>query len=176
MTPLTRPARRRLTPGAVVAATALVLGAGGVASAAIPAADGTITAHYLKSGGTLRVIDAEAGQTCKSNETQLDSRARRPAGRHRPGWPGRATWSSRPGGCRRAERRTWCLGGHEVIDGPESVLDPGQLLLAFASCPESKVVTGGGPSVATGWQQATTVESSRAAALASGWPQYATPG
>lgn len=44
MTPLARPARRRLTPGAVVAATALVLGAGGVASAAIPAADGTITA------------------------------------------------------------------------------------------------------------------------------------
>ena len=37
----------------------------------IPSADGTITACRHNQSGALRIIDAEAGQTCKASETQL---------------------------------------------------------------------------------------------------------
>lgn len=55
---------------AAVALTAVVTG--GVAYAAIPDAGGTIHSCYTKSSGAWRVIDSEAGQTCKSNEAALD--------------------------------------------------------------------------------------------------------
>jgi hypothetical protein len=53
----------------VPAVLALVL-ASGIAYAAIPAANGTITGCY-KANGSLRVVDAEAMQTCTSTEQQL---------------------------------------------------------------------------------------------------------
>jgi hypothetical protein len=37
----------------------------------IPSSDGTITACRNNQSGALRIIDAEAGQTCKASETQL---------------------------------------------------------------------------------------------------------
>ena len=37
----------------------------------IPSSDGTITACRHNQSGALRIIDAEAGQTCKASETQL---------------------------------------------------------------------------------------------------------
>jgi hypothetical protein len=62
-----RPFNRAGLVGATV--LALVL-AGGIAYAAIPAANGTITACY-KANGSLRLIDAEAGQACSSTEQAL---------------------------------------------------------------------------------------------------------
>jgi hypothetical protein len=57
---------------AVVAlSTFAVLGVGSVAVAAVPAADGVITGCRSLIGGALRVIDAEAGATCKSTEQKL---------------------------------------------------------------------------------------------------------
>lgn len=56
-----------------VATVAALVGAaltGGVALATIPAGDGVIAA-CLGTGGSLRVIDAEAGETCRRNETLL---------------------------------------------------------------------------------------------------------
>lgn len=44
---------------------------GGVAYAAIPDAGGVIHSCYTKSSGAWRVIDNEAGQTCKGNEAPL---------------------------------------------------------------------------------------------------------
>lgn len=70
MSPLSMSKNKRLTVAVVSAASALVV-AGGIAYAGIPSADGTITACFTKSGGALRVIDAEAGQTCAKNEIQL---------------------------------------------------------------------------------------------------------
>lgn len=52
-------------------ATALVL-TGGLAYAAIPDAGGVIHSCYTKSSGAWRVIDTDAGQSCKSNESPLD--------------------------------------------------------------------------------------------------------
>ena len=44
---------------------------GVVSGAMIPSSDGTITACRNNQSGALRIIDAEAGQTCKASETQL---------------------------------------------------------------------------------------------------------
>jgi hypothetical protein len=52
-------------------AALLVVVAGGIAYAAIPGADGTINGCYKMSDGTLRVIDAEAGEKCKSSEKPI---------------------------------------------------------------------------------------------------------
>jgi hypothetical protein len=44
---------------------------GSVALAAIPGATGVITGCCDKKSGELRVIDAEAGKTCKRDEQQI---------------------------------------------------------------------------------------------------------
>jgi hypothetical protein len=54
----------------MVVALALAGLAAGLAWATIPGPDGLITACYLKSGGTLRVIDPSVTK-CKSSETRL---------------------------------------------------------------------------------------------------------
>ena len=57
----------------IVAIIAVVLVAtGGLAYAAIPDAGGVIHSCYTKSSGAWRVIDTDAGQSCKSNEAPLD--------------------------------------------------------------------------------------------------------
>jgi hypothetical protein len=56
---------------ATVLAIALVLAGGALAWASIPDSIGMVHACYT-SNGTLRVIDSESGQTCKSNEKSLD--------------------------------------------------------------------------------------------------------
>ena len=55
---------------ASVALTAAVTA--GIAYAAIPDPGGVIHSCFTKSSGAWRVIDAEAGQACKSNEAPLD--------------------------------------------------------------------------------------------------------
>jgi hypothetical protein len=67
---------RRPSAGTIVGFTALVLAVSGVSYAAIPASDGEIDGCYQKPGllsnpGAVRVIDAERGQQCRSNETAL---------------------------------------------------------------------------------------------------------
>src|SRR5215211_4441060 len=63
---------RLLVRLAVALAAVIALTAGiGVATGAIPASNGTITACYSKANGDLRVIDSEAGQTCKASESEL---------------------------------------------------------------------------------------------------------
>ena len=57
---------------AVIGAALVLMIGGAVAYAAIPAADGTITACMLKPGGTIRLIDAEAGATCKKTEQKVE--------------------------------------------------------------------------------------------------------
>ena len=55
---------------AILAVT--LVATGGLAYAAIPDAGGVIHSCYTKSSGAWRVIDADAGQSCKSNEAALD--------------------------------------------------------------------------------------------------------
>jgi hypothetical protein len=70
------PRRGRIGPVrlAVALAAVLVVSAGiGVASGAIPSGDGTISACHAKLAGVryLRLIDTQAGETCKGSETKL---------------------------------------------------------------------------------------------------------
>lgn len=70
----------------LVIAASLALAAG-VAYAAIPhSSTGVIDACYPKAGD-LRVIDAESGETCKSNETALAWNAQGPPGAQGPQGP-----------------------------------------------------------------------------------------
>jgi hypothetical protein len=70
----------------LVAVAAILVLAGGIAYAAIPGANGTITGCY-KANGSLRVIDAEAGQTCTSSEQQLTWNQTGPQGPEGPQGP-----------------------------------------------------------------------------------------
>lgn len=72
---------RRTKHVAAVAAVALVVvGTGAVAVAAVPSADGTINACRSTLFGTLRVIDAEAGQQCRNGERPLNWSQQGPQG------------------------------------------------------------------------------------------------
>lgn len=55
----------------LILSTVIVLTVAGVAFGAIPDSDGVIHGCYLKGDGGLRVIDTEAGETCRSAETEL---------------------------------------------------------------------------------------------------------
>ena len=74
----------------VALAGVIVVASGGIGVAAIPSSsDGKITGCYGNSNGQLRVIDAEAGEQCKNNETQVTwsqtgRRSPGPAGRRGP--------------------------------------------------------------------------------------------
>lgn len=100
----------------VVVAASITLFATGVAVAAIPSADGLITA-CVRAGGQLRVIDAEAGETCSANETQVE-------------------WST--GGEDHVHRPP--VTQHQADTGP---IPPGEQRTAIALCPTGKVSVGG---------------------------------
>ena len=62
----------RPSPGALVAACALVAATAGMAVAAVPdSVTGAITACYRPSTGAMRIIDAQAGKKCASGEAAL---------------------------------------------------------------------------------------------------------
>ena len=56
---------------AVIGAALVLMIGGAVAYAQIPSTDGTVTACMVKTSGTIRLIDAEAGATCRSTEKQV---------------------------------------------------------------------------------------------------------
>ncbi len=62
---------RRARPWAALAIVAAVV-TGAAAYAAIPGDDGTIAACYGKGSGIVRIIDAEAGQTCRASENAVN--------------------------------------------------------------------------------------------------------
>lgn len=109
---------------AFLLAVLLVLGTGAVALAAIPSADGTIHGCRDNRTGTLRVIDAEAGQTCTSRETALTWNQTGPVGPAGP--PG-------PAG----------VSGYEIVSAIADVPARGAGQ-AQPTCPAGKVVLGGG--------------------------------
>lgn len=70
--------RGRFVASTIVASLAVV--AAGISFAAIPSADGTIHGCYKKTTKVLRVINAEAGQKCTSDERPLNWNQTGPAG------------------------------------------------------------------------------------------------
>lgn len=142
--------RRRLrlrppTPYEVAAllVAVLALAAGGVAFAAIPS-NGVISACYVKSGGTLRVIDATTGN-CSSKETSLSWNVQGPAGPQGspgPSGPPGPTGSPGPSGAPGAAG----ISGYELVTGFDDVqnpFEPGRRDVVL-HCPEGKRFLGGG--------------------------------
>jgi hypothetical protein len=101
----------------LVAATAII---GGAAYAAVPGPDGTISA-CADGNGRLRVIDAEAGTTCKTSERPLAWNQQGPAGPQ--GSPG--------------------ISGYELVEAV-SANDSSSPKQVFADCPAGKRAIGGG--------------------------------
>ena len=109
---------RRPTFWLTLAAAVAIIG--GAAYAAVPGSDGTISA-CADANGRLRVIDAEAGASCKTSEKTL---AWNQQGPHGPqGSPG--------------------ISGYEVAQGL-SANDSSSPKQAFAQCPAGKRPIGGG--------------------------------
>lgn len=86
---LLRPFTLRHPVASGVAGTliATVAVAGGVAYSAVPAASGVITGCYNPGSGQLRVVDAEAGQSCGRSELQVTWNQTGPQGAQGPAGP-----------------------------------------------------------------------------------------
>ena len=129
----------------LVAATASCLVAAGVAVASIPDAGGVINGCYLKSGGTIRVIDASV-TSCKASETAISWNQTGPMGpigltgppgpKGEDGLQGVQGIQGVPGASG--------VSGYELIRSAISTVTPGQLGSAFAECPAGKKPVGGG--------------------------------
>ena len=79
--------RTRLVLGGLAALVAVTIA--GISFAAIPGADGTISGCYKKATKVLRVVNAEAGQTCRSDERPISWNQEGPPGPSgSPGVPG----------------------------------------------------------------------------------------
>lgn len=131
-----RQRKRWIITGVVVLAGIL---SAGIAAAAIPnSSTGIITACYQKNKGMLRVIDAQAGERCRSSEIQLSWNQRGPAGPAGPQGP-----QGPPG-----------LSGREVVSAsftaegqppcPPNALCALQTTRRAALCPAGKNVFSGG--------------------------------
>jgi hypothetical protein len=104
-------------------AAAIVTGIAGVSYAAVPAANGTISACKDAKGG-LKVIDAEAGQTCNANQHLLTWNQQGPAGPQ--GAPG--------------------ISGYELVFAQQPASDS-DTKSQFVACPQGKSPIGGGGSI-----------------------------
>ena len=148
---------------AVVAAggVSIALAAVGVAVAAIPGPNGTVTGCYARSGGQLRVIDAEAGRVCTRQENTLTWSQRGPIGPTGPaGAAGpkatpvrratparRATPPDDPPGRHRAPGPHGQNGATTVLVRQKTVsVPPGGFSGDQMSCQPGESATGGGGS------------------------------
>src|SRR5438105_13527407 len=73
---------------ALASATTAVLVVGGVARATIPSSNGVIHGCFKPTGGDLRVINADNGKVCASNDKPLDWNQTGP-----PGPPATKLWA-----------------------------------------------------------------------------------
>lgn len=88
----------------------------------------TIHACADNSTGALRLV--KGAEDCRKHETALEWNVEGPQGPQGPAGP-----QGEPGG----------LSGHEVVAKTSITVAPGQEEDATVTCPEGKVVTGGGP-------------------------------
>lgn len=149
----------------------LLIAVSGLASASVPSASGVITGCYSKDG-SLRVIDAEAGQQCSNKEKTLPWSQTGPQGI--PGIPGRPGATGPQGvqgeigpigptgpmglhGLAGATGMPGPVGptgvpgapgisGYEVVKA-DTVFDTSATKSMFLDCPVGKYVLGGGASI-----------------------------
>lgn len=97
----------RASPPMIAAAVLILAASVTYVVAQIPAQDGVITGCYHASNGSLRVIDAEGGETCKGNEIELAWNQKGPAGPEGPEGPEGAEGPQGPAGAAVQPHRIW---------------------------------------------------------------------
>jgi hypothetical protein len=121
----------------IFAIAVAVFAVGGVAYATIPNA-GVISGCYLKSGGTLRVIDATTAK-CSSKETALNWNVQGATGATGPTGPTGPDGPTGPGG-------PAGISGYELVSESSTdadLFEPGRLDVTV-QCPTGKKFLGGG--------------------------------
>lgn len=145
----------------------------GLAWAGVPAANGVVTGCYDGKSGALRIIDAEAGQTCSSREKQITWNQTGPVGPQGPvGRPGPTGVPGQPGlqgpqgeagpqGPQGVPGPTGVPGipgpqglqgapgisGYEIVEANSLFNNTERTKVAGAYCPVGKVVLGGGAEI-----------------------------
>src|SRR6476620_8548334 len=114
---------------AVIGAALVLMIGGAVAFAQIPAADGTISSCYMKSTGTIRIIDT--GVACKKGETSLTW--------NQKGQPGTNGTNGTPG-----TNGTNGVSGYEIVSKDDNFTGSGTIGGTIVKCPAGKKVVGGG--------------------------------
>jgi hypothetical protein len=158
--------RWRLALGVVVGVG--TLGAAGMAVASIPGQGGVVSGCYSNSNGGLRVIDTEAGDACKTNETAIQWSQTGPqgiAGPQGPAGPAGDTGPAGPAGPAGPQGLQGPAGatGATGAQGPAGPAGPGgatgyevvrtsgassnfDFKVQAATCPAGKKAVGGGGS------------------------------
>ena len=125
--------RRRLLVTGAVSAIGLALAAG-IAYATIPDSAGVIHGCYQKVDGQLRVIDQQAGASCRPSEQQLDWNQTGAPGP--PGPTGPQGPKGDPGAA--PSFSTYTVVGDDANVGPKAELDES------VNCNPGDLATGGG--------------------------------
>lgn len=133
--------RRILTVAAFTGALVLTATA---ATASIPSDNGVIHGCLQPNNGNItRVVDAEAGQTCASNETPLNWSQTGPQG---PAGEAGSTGPQGETGPAGAQGPAGAPGvsGYEVVVATLSPVPTNQQLTVTATCPTGKIAISGG--------------------------------
>jgi hypothetical protein len=119
--------------------------AAGAAVASIPGPGGVINGCYLKSGGTIRIIDASVA-SCKASETAISWNQTGPMGPMGLTGPPGPKGEDGLQGVQGIQGVPGAPGvsGYEMIRSPIVTVTPGQLGNAFAECSAGKKPVGGG--------------------------------
>ena len=139
---------RRRTIGA--AAVVGLLAVGGVAYATIPT-NGVISGCYMKSGGSLRVIDATTGK-CSAKETSLNWNVQGAPGPQGPAGASGAKGDAGPAGPAGPAGADGVSGYEVVTKTADQTGGTFSDTIAFADsvdCPAGKVAVGGGATGST---------------------------
>ena len=139
----TQGVRRRCALAGVAALVCAAIA--GVAYAAIPGTNGQISACYKKIGGSLRVIDAQAGAQCKPNEKPLKWNKKGPPGADGvSGWKVVRVLASFPPGFQGAVS-AMCPTGRKPLGGGWFPVDNQGSLNVLGSFPADPTGGSGGP-------------------------------
>jgi hypothetical protein len=134
--------RRKWAVGAVAVAVMLV--AGGVAYATIPDSNNVIHSCYTTKGGSLRVIDPGAGESCNLKESPLDWNAQGPTGPTGPAGAQGQTGPTGPAGSQGPKGDQGPAGISGLEQASRSVnLAPGGWIVTV-DCPTGKLALSGG--------------------------------
>lgn len=136
----------------------------GLAWAGVPAANGVVTGCYDGKSGALRIIDAEAGQSCGNKEKQITWNQTGPAGpqglpgpqgtpgpkgdpgiQGPQGIPGPTGVPGQPGP--QGAQGTSGISGYEIVEANSLFNNTERTKIASALCPAGKVVLGGGAEI-----------------------------